>query len=168
VAADNAQKVHRLIRQEEGATRLAKVARLNLQGVSALNRNDPRAARGYFEQAYKLDQTDAFTLNNMGYVAEMQGDRETAQFFYAKAQQADHSSQLVTASNRAEAEGHKLSSVADTSETQVENKLESKIQQRRAQGATPALKRRGATTGQPQAPEKQDRNQWPPQNQNPE
>jgi Flp pilus assembly protein TadD len=166
VAADNAEKVRILIRQEQGADKLARVQRLNLQGVSALNRNDPRAARQYFEQAYKLDPTDAFTLNNMGYVAEMSGDRETAQFYYAKAQEADHSTRLVTASNRAEAEGHRLSSVADTSETQVESKLESAVQQRRAQGANPALKRRGAAA-QPQAPQ-QDQNEWkeqPPQSQ---
>lgn len=158
VAADNAQKVRMLIRQEQGADRLAKVARLNLQGVSALNRNDKRAARGYFEEAYKLDPTDAFTLNNMGYVAEMEGDRESAQFFYAKAQQADHSSQLVTASNRAEAEGHKVSSVADNSQTQVEGKMEAAIQQRRARGVAPTLKRRGATASEPQPT--QDQNQW--------
>jgi Flp pilus assembly protein TadD len=168
VAADNAEKVHMLIRQEQGADKLAKVQRLNLQGVSALNRNDRRAARGYFEQAYKLDPTDAFTLNNMGFVAEMDGDRETAQFYYAKAQEADHSSRIVSASNRAEAEGHRLSSVADTSQTEVESKLQSAIQERRAKGAGPALKRRGAPAEQPQAPQQQDQNQWkqqPPQNQ---
>jgi len=169
VAADNAVKVRMLMRQEQGARSLAKVARLNLQGVSALNRNDKRAARGYFEQAYKLDPTDAFTLNNMGYVSEMEGDQESAQFFYAKAQQADHSSQLVTVSNRAEAEGHKVASVADTSETHVENKMEAAIQQRRAQGGTPALKRRGAAAAAPQPSQPQDKNQWqqqPPPNQN--
>jgi tetratricopeptide (TPR) repeat protein len=168
VAADNAEKVHMLIRQEQGADKLAKVQRLNLQGVSALNRNDRRAARGYFEQAYKLDPTDAFTLNNMGFVAEMDGDRETAQFYYAKAQEADHSSRIVSASNRAEAEGHRLSSVADTSQTEVESKLQSAIQERRAKGAGPALKRRGGAAPQGQAPQQQDQNQWqqqPQQNQ---
>jgi Flp pilus assembly protein TadD len=159
VAADNAEKVHMLIRQEQGADKLAKVQRLNLQGVSALNRNDRRAARGYFEQAYKLDPTDAFTLNNMGFVAEMDGDRETAQFYYAKAQEADHSSRIVTASNRAQAEGHRLASVADTSQTGVESKLQSVVQERRAKGVGPGLKRRGAAA-QPQAPNQQDQNQW--------
>ena len=170
VAADNADKVRLLMRQEQGARGLAKVARLNLQGVSALNRNDKRAARGYFEQAYKLDPTDAFTLNNMGYVSEMEGDQESAQFFYAKAQQADHSSRLVTVSNRAEAEGHKVASVADTSETHVENKMQAAIQQRRTQGGTPTLKRRGgAVEAAPQPSQPQDQNQWqqqPSPNQN--
>src|SRR5260370_38483827 len=86
----------------------------------------------------------------MGYVAEMEGDRESAQFFYAKAQQADHSSQLVTASNRAEAEGHKVSSVADNSQTQEEGKMQAAIQQRRTQGPTPTLNCRGAPASQPQ------------------
>jgi Flp pilus assembly protein TadD len=157
VAADNVEKVRMLIRQEQGTKTLAKVARLNLQGVSALNRNDKRTAREYFEQAYKLDPTDAFTLNNMGYVAEMDGDRESAQFFYAKAQQADHSSQLVGVSNRPEAQGHKLASVADSSETQVEGKMETAIQQRRAKGGTPALKRRRGSEPSKSPP---DQNQW--------
>lgn len=158
VAADNVEKVRMLIREEQGAQTLAKVARLNLQGVSALNRNDKRGAREYFEQAYKLDPTDAFTLNNMGYVAEMEGDRESAQFFYAKAQQADHSSQLVGVSNRPEAQGHRLASVADNSQTQVESKMEAAVQQRRAKGATPTLKRRGASRQPSQSAP--DHNQW--------
>ena len=169
VAADNVEKVRMLIRQEQGAKTLARVARLNLQGVSALNRNDKRTARQYFEQAYKLDPTDAFTLNNMGYVAEMDGDRESAQFFYAKAQQADHSSQLVGVSNRPEAQGHKLASVADDSQTQVEGKMEAAIQQRRTKGGTPALRRRGATQQPHQT--QPDQHQWqkqPQQDKSPE
>src|SRR5581483_4610562 len=93
---------------------------------------------------------------------EMEGDQESAQFFYAKAQQADHSSQLVTVSNRAEAEGHKVASVADTSQTHVENKMEAAIQQRRAQGGTPALKRRGAALTAPQPSQPQDQRQQQP------
>src|SRR5581483_7611810 len=49
-----------------------RVARLNLQGVSAMNRNEPKLARRYFEQAYKLDPEHAFTLNNMGYLGEQE------------------------------------------------------------------------------------------------
>ena len=85
-------------------------------------------------------------------------DRDRTQEYDRKAQQADHSSQLVTASNRAEAEGHKVSSVADNSQTQIEGKMEAAIQQRRARGVAPTLKRRGATASEPQPT--QDQNQW--------
>src|SRR4029078_3354214 len=87
IAERNASNVRELLNQTDDAD--ARVARLNLQGVSALNRNDRRKAREYFQQAYKLKSDDAFTLNNMGYLAEMDGDRETANFFYQKAQAAE-------------------------------------------------------------------------------
>src|SRR5438046_767849 len=86
VAAAHARNVRKLQRRQQ-EDRGFQVARLNLRGVSALNRNEPQAARQYFQQANKLDPADAFTLNNMGYLAEMEGDRESAQFFYGKAQQ---------------------------------------------------------------------------------
>ena len=42
------------------------MARLNTRGVAAINRNDYKLARSYFEQAYELDPKNAFALNNMG------------------------------------------------------------------------------------------------------
>ena len=57
---------------------------LNLHGVAALNRNDQQAAGKAFLQAYQLDPNSAFTLNNLGYLAEMDGDLETAQVFYER------------------------------------------------------------------------------------
>lgn len=141
IAAGNADKIRKLMRKEKEEDRSTQVANLNLRGVSALNRNDARAAREYFEQAYKLDPKDAFTLNNMGYVAEMNGDRETAQFYYDKAQQSRRSNDRVTASNRKDAEGRKVASVADTSESLVEKQMAANVAARRAQGP-PGLKRR--------------------------
>ena len=94
VAADNARNVRKLQRRQQ-EDRGFQVAMLNLRGVSALNRNEPQAARQYFQQANKLDPADAFTLNNMGYLAEMEGDRESAQFFYEKAQQARHAAERI-------------------------------------------------------------------------
>jgi len=46
------------------------VANFNLRGVSAINRNDLRAADQAFRRAYALDPNNAFALNNIGYVAE--------------------------------------------------------------------------------------------------
>ncbi len=97
----------------------AKVARLNTRGVAAINRNDYKLARTYFEQAYKLDPQNAFALNNMGYLAEMDGDRETADFYYDKARAADQSSMKVAYASRKDVEGMKLSSVAGDSDDAV-------------------------------------------------
>src|SRR5437762_12558050 len=49
VASGNAKAVRHRLETEESAE--DKVARLNLQGVSALNHNDPKSARQYFREA---------------------------------------------------------------------------------------------------------------------
>src|SRR5689334_5981658 len=87
IAESNEKKVQKAL-EKEGTVSM-RVARLNQRGVSALNANDRTKARQYFEQAYKLDPNDAFALNNMGYVAELNGDRESADYYYAKAKEAD-------------------------------------------------------------------------------
>src|SRR5438067_2884750 len=114
---------------------------LNLPGVPAPNHNGPQAARQYFQQANKLDPADAFTLNNMGYLAEMEGDRESAQFFYEKAQQARHAAERIGVATRKEAEGHQLGGVAEISESQVDQSMAAAAAQRRNLGP-PQLKHR--------------------------
>src|ERR1700733_13684797 len=84
MAAQNAQNLRR--RLETQMTLEARIAELNTRGVAAINRNELRAAEQDFRNAYALDPNNAFAANNIGYVAEIQGDRETAQFFYDKAQ----------------------------------------------------------------------------------
>jgi Flp pilus assembly protein TadD len=69
----------------------ANAVMFTMRGVSATNQNDWPAAREDFLQAYSLDPVSAFSLNNRGYVAEMDGDLETAQFFYDKARKAGDS-----------------------------------------------------------------------------
>src|SRR6185503_14780446 len=99
VASRNAEKVTKMMKSDETVD--AKVARLNLRGVYALNHNDRTDARKFFQEANKLDPANAFSLNNMGYLAELDGDRETANFYYEKAQQADGSNAKVgVATNR--------------------------------------------------------------------
>lgn len=154
VASDNADKVRRLMKRERSGDRSTQVARLNLRGVSALNRNDKRTARQYFEQAYKLDPRDAFTLNNMGYVAEMDGDRETAQFFYDKAQVARQSDSRVTVATRREVEGYAVADVADVSEQKVGQTMSAEAARRRQQGPPKLVRRTGETENptEPKAP----------------
>ncbi len=64
------------------------MARLNTQGIAAINRNDYKQARQDFQQAYRLDPKNAFAFGNMGYLAELDGDRETADYYYGKASKA--------------------------------------------------------------------------------
>jgi len=114
-----------------------KITRLNLRGVSALNRNQPGLARQYFQQAYKLDPGNAFSLNNMGYLAETEGDRETAEIYYQKARQANRSGARVMLSTRRNLEGMRLGAVAGQNQTTVENAREQEIAELRALGLPP-------------------------------
>jgi Flp pilus assembly protein TadD len=168
VAADNAEKIRRLMRRERDEDMSTRVARLNLRGVSALNRNDKRSARQYFEQAYKLDPKDAFTLNNMGYIAEMDGDRETAQFFYDRAQLAKRSGAPVGVATRRDVEGRPIAVVADSSEQKVQQKMTAEAAQRRQQGPPKLIRRTGpppADSTVPALPELQTRPQHQQQEQ---
>ncbi len=143
IASDNADKVRKQMRKEE--TPDAKVARLNLRGVSALNRNDRQEARDCFQQAYKIAPENAFTLNNMGYLAEMDGDKETADFYYAKAQEARERDAKVGVSTRKDMEGQKLAAVANTSDQEVQNRIQADLARKRQQGGPIELKRRDNT-----------------------
>jgi Flp pilus assembly protein TadD len=106
-----------------------------------MNRNERAAARKFFAEAYKLDPTDAFTLNNMGYLSELDGDRETANYFYAKALEARGHTAKVTVATRPDAEGKKVETVAEQSANAVDARMQAERQARQRQGA-PELKRR--------------------------
>jgi tetratricopeptide (TPR) repeat protein len=140
IAGQNAKKVQYLMEHEQSVA--AKVARLNTRGVAAINRNDYKLARQYFEQAYKLDNKNAFALNNMGYLSELDGDRETADFYYDKAREADQSSMKVAYASRKDVEGMKLSSVASDSDDAVNKAVEEAAALRREEGGPVVLRYR--------------------------
>jgi Flp pilus assembly protein TadD len=142
IAQRNADKVTKQLANGENPDQ--KVVRLNLRGVYALNRNDRTAARNYFQQANKIDPQNAFTLNNMGYLAELDGDRETAKLFYVKAQDAERANAKVGVATRLDAQGKPLTRVADKNEDVVANKMAADLAVRRqnAPAVTPELKRR--------------------------
>jgi len=119
-----------------------RVAELNLRGVSAVNRNDLRTADADFRKAYSLDPNDAFTLNNIGYVAELEGDRETAEFFYEHARQAIEASATVGVATRRTAEGQKLFAVAADSTSRVEARVAQDRAALQKQNGLVALRRR--------------------------
>jgi len=145
VAANNAKKVQSALAKEDNTEQ--RVARLNQQGVSALNRNDRAQALKYFTQAYKLNPGDAFALNNMGYVAELNGDRESANFYYSKAKEADNHERHVTLATRAEDEGKKLQEVADKNDNKTEASIQAQQELNRRSGKAPVLVER--STGRP-------------------
>jgi Flp pilus assembly protein TadD len=123
--SEMAQQNAKILRDRLGRNRELKeqVGELNLRGVSAVNRNDLRSADADFRKAYALDPNDAFTLNNIGYVAELEGDRETALFFYDRARQAGGANVTVGVATRRDEEGKKLFAVAADSNTKVEAKV---------------------------------------------
>jgi Flp pilus assembly protein TadD len=119
-----------------------QVAELNLRGVSAVNRNDLRTADADFRKAYALDPDNAFTLNNIGYVAELEGDQETAEFFYDHARQSLSANATVGVATRKTAEGRKLFSVAEDSNSHVQDKVAQERQSLQRQGGPVVLRRR--------------------------
>jgi Flp pilus assembly protein TadD len=151
VAAQNADKSRKELSKNQDME--ARVARLNLRGVSAMNRNDRKGARDNFQQAYKLDPKNSFAINNMGYLAEMEGDTETAQSYYEQAQRAERSRQKVMVSTRPEVEGQTVGHVAEQSTTLVESSFVARAEARRRSGAAPALKTRdNRTVVEPKTP----------------
>jgi tetratricopeptide (TPR) repeat protein len=119
-----------------------QVAELNLRGVSAVNRNDLPTANADFRKAYSLNPNDAFTLNNIGYVAELEGDRETAQFFYDHARQSQGASAIVGVATRQTAEGRKLFAVAADNNGLVATRVSQDRDALRRENQGPILLRR--------------------------
>jgi len=64
---------------------LTPVQRLNREGVDAVKRHQYEKAEGLFYKAYLYDPADPFTLNNLGYIFEIQGELVRARKFYALA-----------------------------------------------------------------------------------
>jgi Flp pilus assembly protein TadD len=114
-----------------------------MRGVSAVNQNDWLQARQAFLEEYSIDPTSAFSLNNRGYVAEMDGDMESAQFFYNQARKADGSNLRVGLASRQYAEGRSLTTVASDSSHQVGGRIDLFTQARRQQSGPVELVPRG-------------------------
>jgi Flp pilus assembly protein TadD len=129
VAAESARELQKKMRNigndEQHATMLA------LRGVAATNRNDWQTAKQDFLKAYSLNPESAFSLNNLGYVAERDGDLETAQFYYAKARKAADADARIGLATQRSAEGQQLFAVAADSGQHVDTQLDQYSQARR-------------------------------------
>jgi Flp pilus assembly protein TadD len=146
MAAESARLLERRIKNMDPAE--ARATMLAVRGVSAANQNDWLAARQDFCDAYLLDPGSAFSLNNRGYVAEKDGDLETAQFFYDKARKAGGSNERVGLATQRAAEGKRLSVVAIESNFQVGGELNKYSQERRRKtGPIELTPREGSSEG---------------------
>lgn len=63
-------------------SRVTPVQQLNREGVKELKRGHVKKAKQHFVKAYLLDPDDPFTLNNLGYIAEIEGDVDRALKYY--------------------------------------------------------------------------------------
>jgi len=142
VAAENARLAAQRIRTE---TAQERAARLNSRGVAAINRNDWPDANQDFRAAYALDPSSAFSLNNLGYVAEAAGDPETAQFFYEKARLAPNAGAPVGLATRRSAEGVALSQVCGDNDQKVTAVLAQEREARQRGPGSVELKHRDNT-----------------------
>jgi Flp pilus assembly protein TadD len=61
---------------------LTLVQRLNREGVEAIKKHNYAAAAKLFYKAYLYDPSDPFTLNNLGYISELEGQLDRAGKFY--------------------------------------------------------------------------------------
>ena len=153
VAAESARLLEERIRKNDPAE--AHAAMFAVRGVAAINQNEWLAAKQDFLEAYSLDPVSAFSLNNRGFVAEKDGDLETAQFYYGKARKAGDSNSRVGLATDRSAEGRSLSAVATESHHKVDRELDKYSQDRRRQTGSIELTPRDSVpaedSGVPQA-----------------
>src|SRR5205807_1666900 len=91
------------------------VQKLNRDGVQALKKHSVDKAKKLFYKAYLIDPNDPFTLNNLGYVSELEGDIDRAQRYYDQAK-ANTSDALVDRSTEEQVEGKSVATVAGHTE----------------------------------------------------
>lgn len=143
VAQENAQLLEQRLKTVNLSA--ARAAMLASRGVTALNQNNWTTAREDFLQAYRLDPNSAFSLNNAGYVAEREGDVETANFFYAKARAAGDAAARVGLATSMAAQGHPLQAVATNNDQETQDKLDEMRERRRHQTGPIELLHRNGT-----------------------
>jgi Flp pilus assembly protein TadD len=156
MADASAKRLEKRLRDRNGAE--TQAAMLSMRGVFAVNQNNWSMAMADFMHAYSLDPESAFSLNNRGYVAEQEGDLESAQFFYEKARKAADADSRVGFASEQFAEGRALSTVARDSDKKVDGALDVYSRERHMQTGPVGLTPRGTkssdepATAPPQQP----------------
>jgi len=118
------------------------VQKLNQEGVKEIQKHHLEKAQRIFYKAYLLDPDDPFTLNNLGYISEMAGDRESAQMYYEAARTGRDANAKVSYATRRDAEGRKIDTLADTNQSDVESTLRAVQEAKRRAHRPIELKRR--------------------------
>lgn len=131
IAAQSAENLRRRMRTIDMTQ--ARATMLEMRGVFEVNENNLAGAKQDFLDAYRLDPSSAFALNNLGYVAELDGDLETAQFFYARARGAGDADARVGLASESSARGLRLGAVASDSNQKVDGELQIYSQDRRGE-----------------------------------
>ncbi|MEO6965929.1 MAG: tetratricopeptide repeat protein [Acidobacteriaceae bacterium] len=147
MAADSARQLRKQMQNMDTAQ--ARATMLTYRGVSATNRNDWSAAKQDFLEAYSSAPHSAFSLNNLGYVAEKDGDLETAQFYYSKARKADDADARIGLATHRSAEGKHLIAVARENGVNVGSEIERYSQAEREKTGPVELIRRYNNTASP-------------------
>lgn len=151
MAAESARALRS--RMKELVTAQARAAVFNRRGVTEANENNWEAARKDFLRAYSLDPYSAFSLNNAGYVAQRDGDLETAQFFYARARQANNANARVGLATEHAAEGNHLLVVASGNNDNVQQQIEvNSAARRQEKGPIELLHRNGSPVTESKPP----------------
>jgi len=140
---------------------LTPVQRLNRDGVEAVQKHEFDKAEALFYKAYLFDPADPFTLNNLGYVSEKDGDLETAQFFYDRARKASDAGARIGLATQITAQGANLGSVANGSTLKVGEELQVYSQERRGEPGPIELTPRYGTSQPDTAPANPNGNTQP-------
>src|ERR1700730_14279098 len=140
IAFKNEQAVRARLASQQSNQEQA--ARLNVQGVSALNHNNDAKAYQDFEKAYRLDPQNSFSLNNMGFVSEARGDKETASEFYSSAQRGEDAGAPVNIASHHAMVGEPVGQVAGSNSQASEADLQAQAEAKRRMHAPIVLRRR--------------------------
>src|SRR6266550_4574201 len=91
-------------------TEATPVQKLNRQGVKEIKKHHLDKAERLFYRAYLIDPDDPFTLNNLGYISELQGKVERAQRYYELASR-QNSETVIDQASVPEFKGRQLAEV---------------------------------------------------------
>src|SRR6185437_14636457 len=97
-------------------TKPTPVQALNRDGVKAVEKHDYERAKKLFYKAYLIDPNDPFTLNNLGYMSELEGDVDRAQRFYQLSQE-QNSQATVDQSSNDDLKGKTVAAIAGHAQT---------------------------------------------------
>ncbi len=90
------------------------VQKLNREGVKEIQHHHLAKAERLFYKAYLIDPDDPFTLNNLGYISELQGKIDRAQRYYELAAKENNSETVIALASNRKLEGRKLSEVTSS------------------------------------------------------